>query len=131
MGKQQEFDQMLDSEKAQMCFLLTRFMSITLPVFSARLTRVGVNGVSVVNFWQSLLSKQYKSTPKSWYVKTKRAKEETNKKQNKYTPTKEVVDIYCRMNDVDHTTFLETEKRYRDELHEELKEIERNIKKSR
>jgi len=70
-------------EKRKHFFMINRRMSIQFPLQAHVLQHQKIDEVAVVDFWQSFLRKQFKSTPYWMYTKgAKKAKETIEKKTN-------------------------------------------------
>lgn len=108
-------------EKGTYGFMINRFMAIKAPTIATRFSRIGINQGNVVTSWALMFSKLTR-TPEWMYVSTAKKKEEKRKKE--FDVKQSTIDLYCRMYEIDRKTFNETKERYRDELLQELKDLE-------
>jgi len=125
-GRETEWNKISNYEKSLAYFVLNRAMSMIYPIISAELSRIKISASGVMEYWQSVLSKQYYKTPSYFYqINPKKKKEEKFKKTKSFIPTKEVIEFYCNTYNIDNETFKEAEILYKDDLYEELEKIQK------
>jgi len=127
-GKDDIWNKTTDYEKSQAYFLLNRSMSMINPILAAEISRIKISTSGSMEYWQSILSKQYIKSPNCFYhISPKKKKKEKEIATNKYIPKNEIINYYCDLNKIDHATYIELENKYKNELYLELKELEENI----
>lgn len=125
-GYESQWNKLTDYEKQSGYFLLNRCMNMIQPVISAELSRNKISELGVMEYWQTILSRQYSSTPKCFYqVNPRKKKQQAEVKKKKYIPSKETVAYYKKTYNLDEESYKELELRYGDELLEELKAIQK------
>lgn len=92
MFNREEYEKIPRYTRGKHYFMITRFCSINFPVQANMIQKLNIDPVTVVDFWQNLLTKLYIRTPKWMYTKTA-AKKKQNK--NKYVES-ETIDSYTK-----------------------------------
>lgn len=127
-GKDEVWNKTTDYEKSQAYFILNRSMSMINPILAAEISRIKISTSGSMEYWQSILSKQYIKSPNCFYhISPKKKKNEKEIKEDKYHPKNDTINYYCNINNIDRETYIELENKYKNELYSELKEIEENI----
>jgi hypothetical protein len=104
-------------------FMINRFFAIKYPNNAQLFNINGIDGANVVDSW-SMVAARFKSVPKWFYTKTKKA----NKPElDKYTPKEEAVEIYMTKNEIGRREFEELKKFAKQDLYADLKRIEEQI----
>ena len=120
-----EYAKFTKNEKNKMVFMVNRRMAIRHPVESAYLSRMGISGYAVVDFWKDAITAQYKTYPGWLYTKTNTIK---NKDEEKFSKFKtETIDVYLKRNNIELKTLNELFKRYPSELIEDLNKLEKQL----
>lgn len=77
------YNKISNGTKKKHFFMLNRRFSIFFPLQAQILQHTGIDEISVVDFWQSFIRKQYSKVPNWMYVKgVKKVTEEKEKKSN-------------------------------------------------
>lgn len=105
-------------------FMINRFFSIRYPTQAQRLNYVGINGANVVESW-FLVAKQYKNIPKWIFTKTKKANKQ--EKTSSYKPSSQAINLYKQRYELGDKEFKELEYFFKEDLYNELKQIEEQI----
>ena len=118
------FDQRIYSkvsnyDKSKNSFMINRFCSINFPLQAAMLSRYKLSQTGIVDYWQSILLKQYKSTPVWMYTKTKKTE-----KEKKSMISEEIKKQYCRLNQCSIRDLELCIKKFPDETIKELKQLQ-------
>lgn len=125
---EKEYETYSNYERNKNYYILQRRFAINFPEFACVLSRVGINGGEVVNFWKRFITMQL-SEPPDWthWLKTKAgsSKESTTKT---YKPSEELVKQYCELNGCSRKTYDEAMRMFPDELQDELKSLEKLYK---
>ena len=122
---QREYLNISNYDKSKNSFMVNRFCSIHFPLQAAMLSRYKLSQYGIVDYWQSILSKQYKSTPFWMYTKTKKQDKEKNNNKN---ISEEVKKIYCILNKCKISDLELCLKKFPNETIEELNEIDKYSK---
>jgi hypothetical protein len=104
-------------------FMINRFMSIKYPANANMFNVNGINGGNVVDSW-SMVAARFKSVPKWFYTKTKKAKKNT---PDKYNPSDRAVELYMNKNEIGQREMGELKLFAKDQLYADLKKIEKQI----
>ena len=104
-------------------FMINRFMSIKYPANAMMFNINGINGGNVVDSW-SMVASRFKSVPRWFYTKTKKAKKNT---VDKYNPSDRAVELYMSKNEIGNREFDELKLFVKDQLYADLKKIEEQI----
>lgn len=104
-------------------FMINRFMSIKYPANAMMFNVNGINGGNVVDSW-SMVASRFKSVPRWFYTKTKKAKKNT---VDKYNPSDRAVELYMSKNEIGNREFDELKLFVKDQLYADLKKIEEQI----
>ena len=105
-------------------FMINRFCSINFPVQANMLQKINVNPVSVVDFWQNLLSKLYTKTPGWMYTKTAATKK---KVKDKYVED-ETIKLYTQRFGYSRKQVQDAIDMFGDKMITELKDYEKMLK---
>jgi len=103
--------------------MINRFMSIKYPANAMMFNINGINGGNVVDSW-SMVAARFKSVPRWFYTKTKKAKKNT---VDKYNPSDRAVELYMNKNEIGNREFDELKLFVKDQLYADLKKIEEQI----
>ncbi len=104
-------------------FMINRFMSIKYPSNAQMFNINGINGGNVVDSW-SMVASRFKSVPRWFYTKTKKAKKNV---ADKYNPSDRAVELYMNKNEIGNREFDELKLFVKDQLYADLKKIEEQI----
>ncbi len=104
-------------------FMINRFMSIKYPANAQMFNINGINGGNVVDSW-SMVASRFKSVPRWFYTKTKKAKKNA---ADKYNPSDRAVELYMNKNEIGNREFDELKLFVKDQLYADLKKIEEQI----
>jgi hypothetical protein len=122
--KPSEWKQYRQYEKSMNFFMINRFMSINFPIQAAIMSRTGINGGYLVEFWKDVISSKFKTTPTWMYVRTKKVKDAKPKSDNNIDEfSVEVIETFKYINKCGDKEFNELKKRCPDRLFEELNKI--------
>lgn len=129
-GRELDWKKLTIFEKESIYFIINRCMNMLKPMQAAELSRNKISEIGVVEYWQTILSKNYSRTPGCFYqVNPKKKKEEKLKKTKQFVPNKETIEYYCDIYNLDSESYKELEIRFKDDLYLELEEIYRERKK--
>jgi len=103
--------------------MINRFMSIKYPANAQMFNINGINGASVVDSW-SMVASRFKSVPRWFYTKTKKAKKN---EVDKYIPSDRAVELYMNKNEIGQREMSELKLFAKDQLYADLKKIEKQI----
>ena len=101
--------------------MINRFMSIKYPSNAQMFN--GINGGNVVDSW-SMVASRFKSVPRWFYTKTKKAKKNV---ADKYNPSDRAVELYMTKNEIGKREFDELKLFAKEQLFTDLKKIEEQI----
>ena len=104
-------------------FMINRFMSIKYPSNAQLFNINGINGGNVVDSW-SMVASRFKSVPRWFYTKTKKAKKNV---ADKYNPSDRAIELYMNKNEIGNREFDELKLFVKDQLYADLKKIEEQI----
>ena len=104
-------------------FMINRFMSIKYPSNAQMFNINGINGGNVVDSW-SMVASRFKSVPRWFYTKTKKAKKNV---ADKYNPSDRAIELYMNKNEIGNREFDELKLFVKDQLYADLKKIEEQI----
>ena len=104
-------------------FMINRFMSIKYPSNAQMFNINGINGGNVVDSW-SMVASRFKSVPRWFYTKTKKAKKNV---ADKYNPSDRAVELYMSKNEIGNREFDELKLFAKEQLFADLKKIEEQI----
>ena len=104
-------------------FMINRFMSIKYPANAQMFNINGINGGNVVDSW-SMVASRFKSVPRWFYTKTKKAKKNV---ADKYNPSDRAIELYMNKNEIGNREFDELKLFVKDQLYADLKKIEEQI----
>ena len=104
-------------------FMINRFMSIKYPANAQMFNVNGINGGNVVECW-SVVAARFKSVPRWFYTKTKKAKKN---QPDKYIPSDRAVSLYMDKNEIGQREMGELKLFAKDQLYADLKKIEKQI----
>ena len=104
-------------------FMINRFMSIKYPANAQMFNINGINGASVVDSW-SMVASRFKSVPRWFYTKTKKAKKN---EVDKYIPSDRAVELYMNKNEIGQREMGELKLFAKDQPYADLKKIEKQI----
>ena len=104
-------------------FMINRFMSIKYPSNAQMFNINGINGGNVVDSW-SMVASRFKSVPRWFYTKTKKAKKNM---ADKYNPSDRAIELYMNKNEIGNREFDELKLFVKDQLYADLKKIEEQI----
>ena len=115
------------NHKKYVYFMFNRYMSINYPKHAALLSRYGLNGGYVVEFWKRVFKKQFKSMPNWIYTKTKNTsifnkESEKLKLIDNFSPM--VLKHFYQINNCSYKELNEAKRRFPDKVYQELKEID-------
>ena len=122
-NNQNQFYEIKPSVKKKHHFMINRFFSIKYPTQAQHLNHVGINGAGVVESW-FLVAKQFSKIPGWIFTKTKKSKKQ---KESKYQPSDEAINLYKQRYELGDKEFKELEYFFKEDLYEELKQIEEQI----
>jgi len=103
--------------------MINRFMSIKYPSNAQLFNINGINGGNVVDSW-SMVASRFKSVPRWFYTKTKKAKKNV---ADKYNPSDRAVELYMSKNEIGNREFDELKLFAKEQLFADLKKIEEQI----
>ena len=104
-------------------FMINRFMSIKYPSNAQMFNINGINGGNVVDSW-SMVASRFKSVPRWFYTKTKKAKKNVT---DKYNPSDRAIELYMSKNEIGNREFEELKLFAKEQLFADLKKIEEQI----
>ena len=104
-------------------FMINRFMSIKYPSNAQMFNINGINGGNVVDSW-SMVASRFKSVPRWFYTKTKKAKKNIT---DKYNPSDRAIERYMSKNEIGKREFDELKLFVKEQLFTDLKKIEEQI----
>ena len=117
-----EWNKYNKNQKSNSFFMINRIMSIKLPEEAAMMSRYGIDGGNMVEFWRRLMKKQTKSAPSWLYTKTKGMKKAD---ELKFDFDDEVYEYFFELNKCSKKDMLYAKKTNPSELYSELKEIKK------
>lgn len=115
-------------EKTKNFFMVNRFMAINFPIQSAMMSRNGIVGGHIVEFWKRIFNKQFKGLPGWIYTRTQNNKKVVNTKYDFNKFDSETIDYFYSINNCSYKEFDECKSKFPKELFEELEDIQRRIK---
>ena len=104
-------------------FMINRFMSIKYPSNAQMFNINGINGGNVVDSW-SMVASRFKSVPRWFYTKTKKAKKNV---ADKYNPSDRAIELYMSKNEIGNREVEELKLFAKEQLFADLKKIEEQI----
>ncbi len=119
-----KFGEIPDNIKKRHFFMTQRIISINFPEQTNSFNLLNIDQVSVMNFWNMVMSRKYSGTPK-WafdYSKTVKTATEAKKKEIKHSA--EIIKLYKEKYELDEKQYNEIVNFFPDDLSAELKIIE-------
>ena len=124
-----EYNKFTKNEKDKMAFMVNRRMSIRHPFESAALSKMGIAGYAIVDFWKDAITTQYKTYPSWLYTKTVTSPK--NKNEEKFSKfNSDTINLYLKRHDIEQKTLDEYFKRYPEDVLKELSNIEKLLTQS-
>lgn len=115
-----KYNNLPDTLKSKMCYIINRLMAIQFPIYSAMLSQNKINQIYVLNYWRDVISKKYDKTP-SWLFSNKKI--DTLKNED-YIPSKKTLMIYMNTYDCSEKDIKDAMLKFPDRMKDELKNIE-------
>lgn len=113
-------------EKRKHFFMISRRMSIQFPLQAQLLQRIKIDEVSVIDFWQSFLQKQYNKTP--FWMFTKGVKKAKETKEKKTSIKEEIIKQYASKYELDIKVIREALDFFPTQMKKELLQFEKITK---
>ena len=124
-----EYAKFTKNEKDKMSFMVNRRMSIMHPLESAYLSRTGIEGYAIVDFWKDAITSKYKTYPGWLYTKTTPQTKDKNEEKFKRFSS-EIIEKCLDWHDIERKTLDEMFRRYPSDVIKELEKIEKLLTKS-
>ena len=90
-NNEKEWIKVTNSEKSKNLFMINRIMCVMHPLQSQGFNHIKIDPVETVNWWKSMISKKYSTTPGFIYTSLARKEKKTLKKEI----PKEVIKVIC------------------------------------
>jgi len=121
-----KFKKYTNYERSKGFFIINRRIAIKHPTVAAHLSLVGINTGQAINWLQKFMSSEYSSKP-SWLF-TKANKASTTKKEKTFSPNKDILKQYCKMNNCEEKDVYKAYEFFPKEIETEFKELEKLYK---
>jgi hypothetical protein len=123
-GKEQEWNDLKNTDKSRNFFMSNRFLSIKYPVQVSLLSHIKISPPAVADYWHLTLKKLYKTVPTWIYAKVKKGDKE---KKQQY-PSEEMIKWFCSKEEMSRNEFDTHVKFFRDEFLDEILSLEKTLK---
>jgi len=123
-----EWEKITNGEKTKNFFLINRRMAIMYPQEANVLQLLKINQGAVVEFWQRFIRVKKKYTKLPGWMYTKGVKKSLDIKEKKLLISKNVIDEYSRINQIDRKSIYEALEFFPTEMLAELKSYEKLLK---
>ena len=120
------YKEVTNVEKSKNFFMINRMFARKYPQQANILQHIKINSISVVDFWQQFLSKQYNKTPYWMFIKGIKKTQEV--KEKKQTISNDIIKEYCKSYKIDRKTVDDALLFFNEEIVKELKIFEKTIK---
>jgi hypothetical protein len=117
------YSQVTPGEKKKHFFMINRRMAIQYPLQAHVLQHIKIDDVSVVDFWQNFLRKQYNKTP--FWMFTKGVKKIQEEKEKKVNVKEDTIKEYAMRNRYDLKSVREALHFFPEEMKKELQNFEK------
>jgi hypothetical protein len=124
--KPDEWKNVSSNDKSKNFFILNRRFAINYPLQANILQYLKINPIDVIDFWQHFLRKSYNKTP--FWIYTKGVKKTQEIKEKKTNLSKDLIDQYCKVYNIDKKTIRDALEFYPNEITQEIKQFEKMIK---
>lgn len=125
----QKYKKCTNADKKKHFFMAQRYMSINYPIESNNFNKIGINYVAVMDTWNRILTKMFKTKPGWTYTKAiKTAKADV--KDKVLDISDEAISFYLKRNKMDRRDFDFLSKIDNEGLYQDLKKIETHFKDS-
>lgn len=125
-NKTNEWKNIKRSDKAKNFFMINRFFSIQFPIQAQMINRNGIDGAAIVDMWKQVGSK-FTKTPGWIFTKTKKVE---TKKETKKEYSKELIDLYLRVNKIGIDDFNLLIKYHPEEMDKYFERLEKILNKN-
>lgn len=121
-----EYSKISQGDKRKNYFIIQRRMAIKFPLQAQVLQHLKIDEISVVDFWQSFLRKQYNKTP--YWMYTKGVKKSKEVKEKKTNIKESLIKEYAIKNNFDIRTIKDALEFFPSEMKKELNKFSKYIK---
>lgn len=122
--KPDHYNKLKNFSKKRHHFMVNRFMSIQHPSTANLFNINGIDGGRVIDCWHKVTSR-FNRVPGWIYTKTKNTNKNT---KEKYQPSEEALRIYMEKNEIGKREIEELKNFCKEELYQDLKTLENQIK---